>query len=215
MTPEILFEDSSVIVCFKPSGTQSQGGKNDMVALLDTYFAESGTDAKAYPVHRLDKETAGVMVFAKNSISAAKLSSQIANNEMKKHYYAVISGRPDEDSGILKDLLFHDRQKNKTYTVKRSRKGVKEASLEYKTVGFSEGLTMLDILLHTGRTHQIRVQFASRKLPLCGDGKYGGGSGKLALFAYKLEFAHPITKEPLCFTAKPDAEEFPWNKFEY
>lgn len=213
MMPEILFEDSSVIVCIKPAGLQSQGGKNDLVAVLDEYFTNNGADAKTYPVHRLDKETAGVMVFAKNPSAAAKLSAQIANNEMKKHYYAVVSGKPEEESGIFKDLLFHDRQKNKTYTVKRIRKGVKEASLEYKTVGFAEGFTMLDILLHTGRTHQIRVQFASRKMPLYGDGKYGGGSGKLALFAYKLEFAHPMTKETLCFTAKPDADEYPWNMF--
>ena len=215
MIPKILFEDESVIVCIKPAGLQSQGGQNDLVALLDEYFASNNIRAKAYPVHRLDRETGGVMVFAKNSDSAAKLSAQIANNEMKKHYYAVINGKPDEESGILKDLLFHDRQKNKTYTVKRSRKGVKEASLEYKSVGFCDGLAMLDILLHTGRTHQIRVQFASRKMPLYGDGKYGGGSGKLALFAYKLEFAHPKTKEPLCFVAAPDTDEFPWNKFDF
>lgn len=213
MMPDILFEDKELIVCIKPAGMQSQGGKNDMVAALDEYFVNNGSDAKAYPVHRLDRETAGVMVFAKNSSAAARLSAQIANNEMKKHYFAVISGRPEEETGILKDLLFHDRQKNKTYTVRRSRKGVKEASLEYKTVGSSDSFTMLDILLHTGRTHQIRVQFASRKMPLYGDGKYGGGSGKLALFAYQLEFAHPVTKEPLCFTAKPDAGEYPWNLF--
>ncbi|MBO5859330.1 MAG: RluA family pseudouridine synthase [Clostridia bacterium] len=214
MMPEILYEDSSLIVCVKPAGLQSQGGKNDLVAVLDEYFASNGSQAKAYPVHRLDKETSGVMVFAKNSSSAAKLSSQITSNEMKKHYYAVVSGKPKEESGILKDLLFHDRQKNKTYTVKKNRKGVKEASLEYKTIGFANGFSMLDILLHTGRTHQIRVQFGSRKMPLYGDGKYGGGSGKLALFAYKLEFAHPKTKEPMCFTSKPDVSEIPWNKFE-
>ncbi len=210
---DILFEDAAIIVCLKPAGLQSQGGKNDLVSVLDGYFSDNNSDAKAYPVHRLDKETAGIMVFAKNSSAAAKLSAQIASNDMKKHYYAVVSGKPDEESGTLKDLLFHDRQKNKTYTVKRSRKGVKEASLEYKTVGQADGFTMLDILLHTGRTHQIRVQFASRKMPLYGDGKYGGGSGKLALFAYKLEFFHPITKEPLCFTAKSDANEYPWNMF--
>ena len=212
---DILFEDASVIVCLKPAGLQSQGGKNDLVSVLNGYFTDNKSDAKAFPVHRLDRDTAGVMVFAKNSSAAAKLSAQIANNEMKKHYYAVISGKPEEESGILKDLLFHDRQKNKTYTVKRSRKGVKEASLEYKTVGHSYGFTMLDILLHTGRTHQIRVQFASRKMPLYSDGKYGGGSGKLALFAYKLEFIHPITNEPLCFTAKPDEDEYPWNMFNF
>lgn len=210
---DIIFEDSSIIVCLKPSGLQSQGGKNDLVAMLDGYFEENEPSAKAYPVHRLDRETAGIMVFAKSSRSAAKLSAQITEGKMKKHYYAVVHGKPENESGILKDLLFHDRQKNKTFTVKKSRKGVKEASLEYKTVGFSDGFSLLDILLHTGRTHQIRVQFASRKMPLYGDGKYGGGSGKLALFAYKLEFMHPETNEKLCFAEKPDESEYPWNIF--
>ena len=210
---DIIFEDSSIIVCLKPSGLQSQGGANDLVAMLDGYFAENEPKAKAFPVHRLDKETAGIMVFAKNSSCAAKLSAQISEGEMKKHYFAVVQGKPEDDSGILKDLLFHDRQKNKTYTVKKSRKGVKEASLEYKTIGFADGFSLLDILLHTGRTHQIRVQFASRKTPLFGDRKYGGSNGKLALFAYKLEFRHPKTNEALCFETKPDSDESPWNMF--
>lgn len=209
----ILYEDGEIIVCFKPAGIQSQGGNADMVARLNEYFSQNGTDASAYPVHRLDKETAGVMVFAKSSKSAAELSKQISGNEMKKHYFAVINGSPSDKSGVLKDLLFHDRQKNKTYTVKRSRKGVKEASLEYRCVAENEGLSMLDILLHTGRTHQIRVQFASRKLPLFGDGKYGGGSGKLALVAYRLEFIHPKSREALVFTISPDYSEHPWSLF--
>lgn len=209
---DILFEDKSIIVCVKPAGLQSQGGKNDLVAVLDEYFSRTDPRAKAYPVHRLDKETSGVMVFAKTQRAAAALSAQITRNEMKKHYYAVVQGEP-ESSGVFKDLLFHDRQKNKTYTVKRNRKGVKEASLEFKKIGSAENPALVDILLHTGRTHQIRVQFASRKMPLLGDGKYGGGSGKLALFAYKLEFCHPETNEPLCFTATPP-NEHPWNLFD-
>ncbi len=208
----ILFEDKSIIVCLKPAGIQSQGSKNDLVAMLDEYFSQTDPQAKTYPVHRLDKETSGVMVFAKTQKAAAALSAQITQNKMKKHYYAVVQGSP-EDSGVFKDLLFHDRQKNKTYTVKRSRKGVKEASLEFKKISAHEELSLVDILLHTGRTHQIRVQFASRKMPLVGDGKYGGGSGKLALFAYKLEFAHPVTNESLCFSV-PTANEYPWNLFE-
>ena len=210
----VLYEDNDIIVCLKHSGIQSQGGKTDMVARLNEYFSQNDSDAVAYPVHRLDRETAGIMVFAKNSKSAAELSKQISDNKMKKHYYAVISGTPAEKNGVLKDLLFHDRQKNKTYVVKRSRKGVKEASLEYNCIAENNGLAMLDVLLHTGRTHQIRVQFASRKLPLYGDGKYGGGTGKLALFAYKLEFRHPVTRKEMVFTASPDFSEYPWNIFE-
>ncbi len=213
---KILFQDKNIAVCFKPAGivSQSTDGGRDMIALLNEEFALGGENAQAYPVHRLDKETAGVMVYAKNSKSAAALSKQAEQNSIKKHYYAVVQGVPVEKSGVLKDLLFRDKQKNKTYTVRRMRKGVREASLEYNVIGEKEGLALLDILLHTGRTHQIRVQFASRKMPLCGDGKYGGGSGKLALFAHTLEFTHPVSGEKMTFSATPDKNEYPWNEFD-
>ena len=213
---KILHEDKSIVVCVKPAGINSQsadGGK-DMISLLNAHFEQNGENSKAYPVHRLDRETAGVMVYAKNSKSAAAISKQIEQNTIRKHYYAVVQGVPAEKSGVLKDLLFRDKQKNKTYVVKRERKGVRDASLEYKVIGEAENKTLLDILLHTGRTHQIRVQFASRKMPLYGDGKYGGGSGKLALFAHTLEFSHPVSGEKLVFTAKPDTAEYPWNEFD-
>ncbi len=212
---EILFEDKQIAVCIKPAGiiSQSSEGGNDMTALLNAHFAENGETATAYPVHRLDRETAGVMVYAKSSFAASGLSKQIEQNKIKKRYYAVIQGIPEEKNGVLKDLLFRDKQKNKTYAVNRMRKGVRDASLEYSVIGEAEGMSMLDILLHTGRTHQIRVQFASRKMPLVGDGRYGGGGGKLALFAHTLEFTHPKTNEKLTFSAKPDFDEFPWNKF--
>ena len=214
---EILFQDKNIVVCFKPAGVISQSADSgkDMIALLNEEFALNGEKAQAYPVHRLDRETAGVMVYAKNSKSAAALSKQAEQNTIKKHYYAVVQGVPDEKCGVLKDLLFRDKQKNKTYTVKRMRKGVREASLEYNVIGKKEGMTLLDILLHTGRTHQIRVQFASRKMPLYGDGKYGGGSGKLALFAHTLEFTHPVSGERMTFSSKPDTNEYPWNQFDF
>ena len=210
-----MFEDKYIVVCIKPAGiiSQSSEGGNDMIALLNAHFTENGETATAYPVHRLDRETAGVMVYAKSSFAASGLSKQIEQNKIKKRYYAVIQGIPEEKSGVLKDLLFRDKQKNKTYVVGRMRKGVRDASLEYSVIGEADGISLLDILLHTGRTHQIRVQFASRKMPLVGDGRYGGGSGKLALFAHTLEFTHPKTKEKLTFSAKPDSSEFPWNKF--
>lgn len=212
---EILFEDKHIAVVIKPAGiiSQSSEGGGDMIALLDAHFEENSKKAKAFPVHRLDRETAGIMVYAKNRSAAAELSKQAEQNEIKKRYYAVIQGVPEEKSGVLKDLLFRDKQKNKTYVVNRMRKGVRDASLEYSVIDEADGMSMLDILLHTGRTHQIRVQFASRKMPLIGDGRYGGGSGKLALFAHTLEFTHPKSKEKLTFSAKPDLSEFPWNKF--
>lgn len=213
---KILFEDKFIAVCLKPAGviSQSTDGGKDMISLLNAHFEQNGEKTQAYPVHRLDRETAGIMVYAKSSKAAASLSKQAEQNEIKKHYYAVVRGCPEKKSGVLKDLLFRDKQKNKTYVVKRERKGVRDASLEYEVIGENDGKTLLDILLHTGRTHQIRVQFASRKMPLYGDGKYGGGSGKLALFSHTLEFSHPISGEKMIFSEKPDTAEFPWNEFD-
>ncbi len=211
---KILFEDKNIAVCLKPAGVLSQNGDGaDMISMLNEHFMQNGEKAEAFPVHRLDRETAGVMVYAKNSKSASALSKQIEQNTVKKPYFAVVKGCPEEKSGVLKDLLFRDKQKNKSYTVRRMRKGVREASLEYKVIGESNGLSMLDILLHTGRTHQIRVQFSSRKMPLYGDGRYGGGGGNLALFAHTLEFSHPVSGEKMIFSEKPDMTAEPWNMF--
>lgn len=211
---KILFEDDFLAVCLKPAGVLSQsGGGNDMISMLNSHFAENGEKAEAFPVHRLDRETAGLMVYAKNAKSAAALSKQAEQNQIKKRYYAVVKGIPAEKSAVLKDLLFRDKQKNKTYVVNRMRKGVREASLEYEIIGENGSMALLDILLHTGRTHQIRVQFASRKMPLYGDGRYGGGGGSLALFAHTLEFIHPKSGERLSFSEKPDISTEPWSQF--
>ena len=211
---KIFCEDKNLIVCLKPRNVISQlGNGENMIALLNSHFKENGEKAEAFPVHRLDKETAGIMVYAKNSASAAALSKAIAGNNFRKHYYAVIKGSPDEKSGIMKDLLFHDKTKNKVFTVDKVRTGVKDASLEYKILEESDGFCLADILLHTGRTHQIRAQFSSRNLPLYGDRKYGGPAGELALFAHKLEFPDPQTGELLSFSALPDTEEAPWCLF--
>ncbi len=210
----ILFEDKSIIVCIKPKGVLSQlGNGENMIALLNSHFAENGKNAEAFPVHRLDRETEGVMVFAKSSRSAAELSKQITENRFQKSYYAIIKGSPAEKCGIMTDLLFRDKVKNKSFVVDRKRSGVKEASLEYKIKAEADGFSLADILLHTGRTHQIRVQFSSRGFPLYGDRKYGGCAGELALFAYRLEFFHPVTNEKLSFNASPDFNVSPWNLF--
>ncbi|MBE6772143.1 MAG: RluA family pseudouridine synthase [Ruminococcaceae bacterium] len=213
---KIKFEDKHIIVCFKPAGIISQSTEGtDMISVLNKHFEQNCEEAQAYPVHRLDKETAGLMVYAKNSKAAANLSKQAEQNKIKKHYYAVLNGVPSEKSGVLTDLLFRDKQKNKTYVVNRMRKGVRNASLEYTVADEKSGISLVDILLHTGRTHQIRVQFASRKMPLYGDGRYGGGSGKLALFAHTLEFEHPVSGEKMIFSEKPDTTEYPWSEFEF
>ncbi|MCQ2480386.1 MAG: RluA family pseudouridine synthase, partial [Clostridia bacterium] len=169
----ILFEDKHLIFAVKPKGVLSQSGEGEnMIDLLSEGRGE------IFPIHRLDKSVSGVMVFAKTKAAAGKLSAMVQNNEIKKEYLAVVCGKPQEESAVLEDLLFKDSSKNKSFVVKRMRKGVKKASLEYETMGtvIDEGkeLSLLKILLHTGRTHQIRVQFSSRKLPLLGDGRYGG-----------------------------------------
>lgn len=171
----VLYEDKNIVACVKPVGVVSEdNGKSGSVpSLLAGYFDGKGEDKQTYTVHRLDAAVGGVMVYARNRSAAAKLSAQIQNGSFRKEYLAVVSGVPQEKSGIMRDLLFHDLSKNKSYVVDRMRRGVKEAELEYEVLATVDGKSLVKILLHTGRTHQIRVQFASRKMPLVGDRKYG------------------------------------------
>ena len=174
--------------------------------------AATGSE-EIYCVHRLDRETAGLMVYAKTKRAAAALSAAISARELKKEYRAVVQGEPPEN-GELCDLLYRDAGKNKSYVVKRLRRGVREARLRYETLGRCEGLSLLLVRLDTGRSHQIRVQFASRGFPLVGDTKYGSAhrEAKLALFASALAFPHPITGEAMRFEAEPP-ESWPWTLF--
>ena len=192
---EILFEDEHLIICIKPVGILSQkdaSGSTNMVDELSKYLQEKQKSGNICVVHRLDKNVSGVMVYAKSSSVAAGLSKAIGQQKFNKEYIAVIKGCPEEKEGVLKDLLFKDSSKNKSYVVKRERKGVKKASLEYKVMDTIESdsgvVSKVWIKLHTGRTHQIRVQFASRKMPLLGDGKYGSRENKcdVALWSYRI-----------------------------
>lgn len=203
---EILYEDSSVIVVIKPQGILSQSDKNggeSMVARLSEH-----TGRGIFPVHRLDKETGGVMVYAKTQKAAATLSRDMSEHRFYKEYLALVHGVPVENSGTFCDLLFHDRAKNKSFVVKRERKGVKKAELYYEVLETKEKdgekYSLLRVVLHTGRTHQIRVQFAHRKMPLSGDRKYGAKDGEknLGLWAARLKFFHPETGEEMEFTAQ-------------
>ena len=203
----ILYEDAQILVCRKPAGvTAEEGGMPQLLR------EESGA-AEIYCVHRLDRETAGLMVYAKTRAAAAALSASIAAGRMEKRYLAVVQGETPA-AGEWRDLLYHDARKNKSYPVRRLRRGVREASLRFETRETREGLSLVRVALETGRSHQIRVQFASRGFPLVGDARYGSAYRELplALFACALAFPHPQNGETLRFEAAPP-DAAPWNGF--
>jgi len=203
---EIICIDSDIIVCLKPAGLLSEGeGPESLLTLL----AEQ-CGGQVFPVHRLDRGAAGLMVFARNSKAAAGLSWAVQEKRLKKEYFALISGIPAEKEGEMTDFLFKDSRKGKVFAVSRPRKGVREARLTYRVLWHSDEASLVRVVLDTGRTHQIRVQFSSRGMPLWGDGKYGSRvKGELALFSCALGFPHPKTGKPMSFEAKPQGE--PWD----
>lgn len=207
---ETIYEDSELCVVCKPQGIDSEHTLTKLVS------QQLGCDI--YPVHRLDKDAGGLILLAKTKRAAAKLSDSMQKGEFEKLYLAIVLGTPEEPEGRLDDYLYHDRQKNKSFVVKSERKGVKLATLEYQTVGsaviLDASVTLLKIKLHTGRTHQIRVQFASRRLPLLGDVKYGGRKNdiKLSLWSHEISFNHPMSGKRLEFRLPPP-DSVPWNIF--
>ena len=207
MTCTILYCDKDLLVCIKPRGVSSE---DEMPRLL----AQQLGVERVWCVHRLDRAVGGVMVFALSPKSAAQLSALIAGQKLQKEYLAVVAGRPVEDTGTLRDLLYHDRAKNKSYPVKRMRAGVKEAQLSYTVLETQDACSLVRVRLHTGRSHQIRVQFASRGMPLIGDVKYGSAvrDCPIALFSCALTLPHPRTGEALCFAATPE-DVYPWQFF--
>ena len=211
MDTVILFQDSEVLVCLKPAGVLSE--TSGMPERL-----EKETDGSIYCVHRLDRAVGGVMVYARTREAAAALSASIAAGRMEKRYLAVVCGCPEEELARLKDLLYHDASRNKSYVVRRMRRGVREAELSYERLATAEAdgktLSLLGVTLFTGRSHQIRVQFASRGLPLAGDGRYGSPvrDCEIALWASSLAFPHPVTGKEMRFSAPPP-ERFPWILF--
>ena len=171
-----------------------------------------GTE-EIYCVHRLDRETGGLMVYARTKKAAAAITKDIEEGRMHKEYFAVVEGETPPE-GILRDLLYRDAVKNKSYVVNRIRKGVREAELRYERLGFREGLSLLRIELKTGRSHQIRVQFSSRHFPLVGDKKYGSHYryAGLALWSTKLSLPHPVSGEELQ-RELPPPDTWPWTLF--
>ncbi|MBE6600458.1 MAG: RluA family pseudouridine synthase [Ruminococcaceae bacterium] len=197
---EILYSDQEIAVIYKPAGMLSEAKENDENTVPAALSAKLNKK-EVFPVHRLDRETRGIMVYALTRPAAAELSRQIADGELKKVYTATVHGRPKADSGEMHDLLFYDRKKNRSFPVTRERRGVKSARLCYEMLQYDKesNTSRVKIELYTGRTHQIRVQFASRKMPLVGDRKYGAPKGDFDLTACKLSFYHPKTKEFLSF----------------
>ena len=191
---EILYSDKQITVISKPVGLDSEH------ALPEALKAELGGDI--FPIHRLDKNVGGVMVFARTRQAAAALSKAVQEGAMVKEYVALVHGTPPE-SGDWTDLLFKDSSKNKVFVVKKERRGVKNARLEY--VRLSEGETSLvRIRLHTGRSHQIRVQFASRGFPLVGDHKYGGRDNSPAPYLYSCKLTFPHQGKTVFFEKLPE-----------
>lgn len=225
---KIIHQTAEYVVVCKAAGEDSEHGLPEMLAEQN---GDQATDY--YVVHRLDQAVAGLLVLARNRVTAAELSRQLTENRLRKTYLCVVPGVPAPASGEMQDLLYQDKMKRKMFPVKRKRAGVKEASLRYHvletklmntTVTSSKQedtaavsasqLTLVEVELQTGRFHQIRCQFASRKLPLVGDGKYGSRvrSPHLALFCRQLSFYDAKEKKECSFTAVPPAE-FPWEIF--
>ncbi len=204
---EILFEDADILVCIKPAGYLSEESDSGERSLPRLIANERGL-SEIFTVHRLDREVSGVMVYAKNRSAAASLSAQVADRSFEKEYLAVLEGVPEADEATLTDLLFKDSRRNKSFVVDRKRAGVKEASLSYKTLDKKDARSLVRIKLHTGRTHQIRVQFASRKMPVMGDGKYGSSvrSSEIALASCYISFKHPRSAERVSFSYSPTGE---------
>ena len=211
---KVIYEDNHIIVVEKPVNIPSQGdktGDQDMLTIIKAYLKEKYNkpgDVYLGLIHRLDRPTGGVMVFAKTSKAAARLSEQVRNKEFEKKYLCIVDGKLEKEKGTFKDYLLKIEKTNTSKISDSKNKNAKEAILDYEVLKYNEeiNLSVVKVLLHTGRHHQIRVQFSSRGHSLYGDQKYGTrGRGKqLALWAFSLSFNHPTTKERLTFEDYPE-----------
>ena len=214
MEPQIIYRDPHLVIALKPAGVPSQpdpSGQADLLTALQSVLPSAGL------IHRLDTPTGGTMVFGLTPKATAKLCALVQDHDrFCKEYLVVLSSPPLEAEGTFNDFLFHDKQKNKAFVTDGQRKGSKEAVLDYRVLAtLPDNHTLVLARLHTGRTHQIRVQFASRGLPLVGDGKYGSREKApfIGLWAYRLTFPHPITGKQLTAAVPPPTETIPWSLF--
>lgn len=207
---KLIYQDKALCVCVKPVGVLSTDEPGGVPSLARK--ALKGGDI--WTVHRLDQVVGGVMALARNPKTAGALSEQIRQGRFEKAYLAVIRGCPEEPQGSWIDLLARDPKERKTYIVQQPGKDVREARLDYRVLERSEELSLVYIVLHTGRTHQIRAQFSGHGYPLVGDKKYGLGEEECqaALWSYRLAFIHPGTQAPMEFTCLPP-RQWPWSLF--
>lgn len=207
---ELVYLDDVIVVCVKPNRVLSTDEPGGVPELVRNALGDPQADIRT--VHRLDRVVSGLMVLARSADAASELSHQIRDNKFEKEYLAVVHGAPNADSGRLVDLLLRDKARKMTMVVQQEGKGVQPASLTYRVLRKNDGMSRVRIQLETGRTHQIRVQFASRGLPLIGERKYNTAQDEceIALWSYRLSFTHPKTGEHMEFTLEPP-EIYPWT----
>ncbi len=207
---EIVYQDADIVVCVKPQRVLSTDEPGGVPSLIREALGDPAADVRT--VHRLDRVVGGLMVLARNQKAASCLSGQIREDTFQKEYLAVLHGEPEGDSGRLTDLLLRDKVRKMTLVVTEMAKGVQPAALTYRVLNRNNGMSRVKIRLETGRTHQIRVQFASRQLPLVGERKYSTLEDpcEIALWSCKLGFIHPATGEKMEFTTEPP-RVYPWT----
>ena len=208
---ELIYQDRDIVVCIKPARVLSTDEPGGLPELVREALGAPKADVRT--VHRLDRVVSGLMVLARNAKAASELSRQIRDNEFAKEYMAVLHGRPAEDKATLKDLLGRDKARKMTFVAPEPAKGVQEAVLHYQLLNHKGEFSKVQIQLETGRTHQIRVQFSSRGLPLVGERKYSelNDPCEIALWSCRLAFTHPRTGEKMVFIHEPP-DVYPWTE---
>lgn len=208
---EFLYLDRDIVVCIKPArvlSTDEPGGLPDMIR-------EALGDPKAdiRTVHRLDRVVSGVMVLARNAKAASELSRQVREDLFEKEYLAVVHGKPEANEGTLRDLLYRDKARKMTMVATEPARSVQEALLDYRVLNTAESMSRIRIRLRTGRTHQIRVQFSSRGMPLLGERKYSTLEDpcEIALWSHRIGFTHPATGNYMTFSQEPPMV-YPWTE---
>ncbi|MBN2486762.1 MAG: RNA pseudouridine synthase [Bacteroidales bacterium] len=221
--PEILFEDNHIIAVNKGNHDLVQGdctGDEPLDAQLKLYIAEKyNKPGKAFlgVVHRLDRPVSGVVLFARTSKALERLNEMFREGMVKKTYWAIVKNAPEQNKGTLVHFMVRNQKQNKSYCFQNEKPGSKRAELDYKLIASSDSFHLIEINLKTGRHHQIRAQLAAMGCPIKGDLKYGfarsNSYGGIALHARKIEFVHPVSKEPVCLVAAPPEEEKLWKIF--